>query len=154
MGRKILGILLAGVFILTLGIASPILGQNQAAPPSDEEVKTFQVMAMINAQFNLEIEKAAVEEIIGKLEAFRTEDAALKEKIKNWLPVLKEYQRALENLMAMFDRFINRPDVISETELQAEVVKYFSLDLNNKVIQVIQEMQASGIIEKLFPPEK
>lgn len=158
--KRSLGILASAILIFGLlaGTALPAEPQTQTPPPRqiEEEFwnKLAQDLALMSLSFQLELEKETVDEVISRLEKFQTDDAALKEKIGNdWLPVFKEYQKALENLNQAVEKFSERKDIIPKGEIETELSKHCSPELENRVSRIFDEMEKTGVLQKLQEQE-
>ncbi len=154
--KKILGIL-AGMILIFGLLQGTVLyaqtsDQNQLSEKEKNEIlqKLAQDMALLNLSIQLETEKEVTEEIIKRLEKFQTDNATLGEKIsKSWLPTLKEYLKAVGNTLTAVEKFIERRDFIPSEEIETELAKHYSPEIEVRINRVLEEMNESGMLQKL-----
>ncbi len=77
-----------------------------------------------------------------------TNDNDLKEKInRDWLPILQKHGQAVKGQIVMIKDFIERPEVVPNAKILAEMVKYYPQKLDREMNRILEEINQAC----LFP---
>ncbi len=144
------------IVVFMVFLAGSVLAQNQKPLTEEEKLKIIekatQDVAILNVLIQIEIEIASTEELIGKIEIYRTDSSAvpaMKEKIiNNWLPVLKEHLEAMERMAGVTKKFQEREDILTQEEVNREYIKVYPPELSEKVGKILQEIIDRDVFQK------
>ncbi len=144
------------VVVFMVFLAGSVLAQNQKPLTNEEKLKVIekatQDVALLNISIQIEMEIAAAEEVVRRIEIYRADSSTapvMKEKISNnWLPVLREHLEAMERMAGVTKKFQECEDILTQEEVNREYIKVYPPELSEKVGRILQEIIDRDVLQK------